>query len=162
MTAKQATTEQITTEEKTKKPRAKKTSITMSEAEASELKALAENLHLSESELIKIAIKAIAANANIIHAAQEKTAYPVEMIVTNGISRYSEQLVKQDNIGSQNGKIAQKYDELKAIEASYKEQGKKPPFRSIISKLTTMTQTNYNTVKRWLELNHPEELNETK
>lgn len=149
-----------------KKPRAKKVDstikpttensnnirkqISLTEVEASELKALADTLHLTESELIKIAIKAIASNARMIVDAHEKTAYTPEMIITDGIARYGNQLMNQKNIGSKNSEIATAYEILKS------EQTKN--YRSIASKLATVVGTNYNTVVKWLEMYHPEEL----
>jgi len=157
-------TTETTQEKTTKKARAKKSEdgtrkqITLNEAEANELKTLADTLQISENELIKIALQAVLNNANNIVTSQEKTAYPIEMIATEGIKRYTNQLINQENVGSQNVKIAEAYETLKAIQEDCKRNNKKPPFRSIASKLATSVQTNYNTVKRWLELNHPEEL----
>ena len=157
-------TTETTQEKTTKKARAKKSEdgtrkqITLNESEANELKTLADTLQISENELIKIALQAVLNNANNIVTSQEKTAYPIEMIATEGIKRYTNQLINQENVGSQNGKIAEAYETLKAIQEDCKRNNKKPPFRSIASKLATSVPTNYNTVKRWLELNHPEEL----
>lgn len=120
------------------------------EVEANELKALADTLNLAETELIKIAIKAIAANAKSIVEAQEKTAYTPEMIITDGISRYTNQLINQKNIGSKNSEIATAYELIKSGQA-----GK---YRSIASKLAVVVGTNYNTVVKWLEMYHPDEL----
>ena len=158
-------TTETTQEKTTKKARAKKSeegttrkNITLNESETMELKALAETLQMSENDLIKVALQAILNNANNIVMSQEKTAYPIEMIATEGIKRYTNQLINQENVGSQNAKIAEAYETLKAIQEDCKRNNKKPPFRSISSKLATTVGTNYNTVKRWLELNHPEEL----
>ncbi|MFM6207305.1 hypothetical protein [Planktothrix sp.] len=159
-------TTETTQEKTTKKSRGKRTSedgtsrkqITLNESETMELKALADTLQMSENDLIKVALQAILNNANNIVMSQEKTAYPIEMIATEGIKRYTNQLINQENVGSQNAKIAEAYETLKAIQEDCKRNNKKPPFRSISSKLATTVGTNYNTVKRWLELNHPEEL----
>lgn len=167
MTTEQTT--QATQEKITKKARAKKSedgttrkNITLNETEAMELKTLADTLQISENELIKIALQAVLNNANKIVEAQEKTAYPVEKIATEGIKRYTNQLINQENVGSQNSKIAEAYESLKAIQLDCERNNKKPPFRSIASKLATSVGTNYNTVVTWLKLNHPEEAPEKK
>ena len=92
-------TTETTQEKTTKKARAKKSEdgtrkqITLNEAEANELKTLADTLQISENELIKIALQAVLNNANNIVTSQEKTAYPIEMIATEGIKRYTNQLI---------------------------------------------------------------------
>lgn len=127
--------------------------VTLSEQEATELKLLAEGLQITESELLKLAVKSLLNNGNNILMAQEKTAYPVETIATEGIKRYTNQLINQQNVGSKNDEIAQAYEMIKSSNTKY---------RSITSKLANAVGTNYNTVKRWLEINHPEELQKDK
>lgn len=163
-------TTETTQEKTTKKSRGKRTSedgtsrkqITLNESEANELKALSETLQMSENDIIKIALQAVLNNASNIVMSQEKTAYPVEKIAFEGIKRYTNQLINQENVGSQNVKIAEAYESLKAIQLDCERNNKKPPFRSIASKLATSVGTNYNTVVTWLKLNHPEEVPEKK
>ena len=158
-------TTETTQEKTTKKARAKKSedgttrkNITLNETEAMELKTLAETLQMSESDIIKMAIKAIVDNASIIVDAQEKTAFKPEKIVSDSISRHCNQLIKQENIGSRNSDLEQAYEMIKATVEECKRLNKKPPFRSIASKLATSVGTNYNTVVNWLKMYHPEEL----
>ncbi|MFM6208561.1 hypothetical protein [Planktothrix sp.] len=150
-------TTETTQEKTTKKARAKKSedgttrkNITLNESEANELKALADTLQMSESDIIKMAIKAIVDNAKFIVDAQEKTAFKPEKIVSDSISRHCNQLIKQENIGSRNNDLEQAYEIIKS--------GQVGKYRSIASKLATSVGTNYNTVVNWLKMYHPEEL----